>query len=169
MKKLLLALAVVALWTAWITTANTLPSIVEGCNNQTIGYWKSGACYLNDGSGYYTFEKRMESYKIDKKTSETKQVCNSDDGRLQDLIMKLEGLKNSNGLQCIDVLKIESELKKEIENLFIASNIVVDKMSSDVATREVEYPVFHQIETKIVNKWKTKTIIKEVLPRVWAY
>ena len=168
MKKLLL-LALAVLWTAWITNANSLPSIVEGCNNQTIGYWKSGACYLNDGSGYYTFEKRMESYKIDKKVSETKQVCNSDDGRLQDLIMKLDGLKNSNWLQCIDVLKIESELKKEIENLFIASNIVVDKMSSDVATREVEYPVFHQIETKIVNKWKTKTIIKEVLPRVWAY
>lgn len=79
----------------------------------------------------------MESYKIDKKTSETKQVCNSDDNRLQDLIIKLEGLKNSNGLQCIDVLKIESELKKEIENLFYASNIVVDKLSSDVATREV--------------------------------
>lgn len=169
MTKLLLALAVVALWTAGITNANSLPTIVEGCNNQTIWYWKAGSCYLLDWSGYYTFEKRVESYKIDKKTSETKQVCNSDDNRLQALIMKLESLKNSNGLQCIDVLKIESELKKEIENLFYASNIVVDKLSSDVATREVEYPVFHQIETKIVNKWKTKTIVKEVLPRVWAY
>jgi hypothetical protein len=27
--------------------------------------------------------------------------------------------------------------------------------------------VFHEI--KVVNKWKTKTIVKEVLPRVWAY
>lgn len=169
MKTLLLALAVVALWMAGITNANNLPSIVEGCNNQTIWYWKSGSCYLLDGSGYYTFEKRTESYKIDVKKSETKQVCNSDDNRLQALIMKLESLKNSNGLQCIDVLKIEAELKKEIENLFIASNVVVDKLSSDVATREVEYPVFHTIETKIVNKWKTKTIVKEVLPRVGAY
>ena len=119
-----------------------------------------------DGSGYYTFEKRTESYKIDKKTSETKQVCNSDDNRLQALIMKLESLKNSQGLQCIDVLKIEASLKLDIENLFYASNVVVDKLSSDVATHVVEYPVFHSIETKIVNKWKTKTIVKEVLPRV---
>jgi len=137
---------------------------VEGCNNQTIGYWKAGSCYLNDGSGYYTFEKRTESYKVDVRKSETKQVCNSDDSRLQSLIMKLESLKNSNGLQCIDVLKIEAELKKEIENVFYASDIVVDKLSSDVATREVEYPVFHEI--KVVNKWKTKTIVKEVLPKV---
>lgn len=169
MKKTLLALAVVALWTAGITFGADLPSIVDGCNNQSIGYWKSWACYLLDGSGYYTFEKREESYKVDKKTSETKQVCNSDDNRLQALIMKLESLKNSQGLQCIDVLKIEASLKLDIENLFYASNVVVDKLSSDVATREVEYPVFHTIETKIVNKWKTKTIVKEVLPRVWAY
>ena len=77
MKKLLLLLiAVVALWTAGITSANNLQSIIDGCNNQTIWYWKSGACYLNDGSGYYTFEKRMESYKIDKKVSEIQEIEN---------------------------------------------------------------------------------------------
>lgn len=158
MKTLLLLSLLFALWTAGITNASTLPTIVEGCNNQSIWYWKSGACYLLDGSGYYTFEKVVESYKVDKKVSENKQVCNSDETRLQSLIMKLESLKNSNGLQCIDVLRIEAELKKEIENLFIASNVIVYKTSSDVATREVEYPVFHQIETKIVNKWKTKIV-----------
>lgn len=137
-------------------------------------YWKEWTCYTSKWAR--TFSKTITN------TTDTKHVCTLDNNQLYKLMNSLQELEleySKMDVMCIDIVKVENEIKDLVNQLFISRNKTTTNSKTIETAKWIPFPaptvkyITKTIQVKTCGEWFTyqkslDTCMPDMSPRTGA-